>query len=31
MQKMQAMGFTSVYNLMGGMDAWKAAEKETVK
>ena len=29
--KMQAMGFTSVYNLMGGMDAWKAAGKEVVK
>jgi len=29
--KMQAMGFTTVYNLIGGMDSWKANGKEVVK
>ena len=30
-KKMNEMGFTTVYNLTGGMDAWKAEGKETVK
>ena len=29
--QMQAMGFSKVYNLIGGMDAWKGAGKETIK
>lgn len=31
MSMMQEMGFKEVYNLKGGMDAWKGAEKSTVK
>ena len=30
MSMMQEMGFKEVYNLKGGMDAWKGAEKSTV-
>ncbi len=29
--QMEKMGFTTVYNLLGGMGAWNAAGKETVK
>ena len=29
--QMQKMGFTSVYNLLGGMGAWNSAGKEVVK
>ena len=29
--QMQAMGFTAVYNLTGGMNAWNGAGKEVVK
>ena len=31
MAKMQELGFKEVYNLKGGMDAWKSAKKPTVK
>ena len=31
MAKMQELGFKEVYNLKGGMDAWKGANKPTVK
>lgn len=31
MAKMHEMGFKEVYNLKGGMDAWKGAGKPTVK
>ena len=31
MSKMSFLGFKEVYNLDGGMDAWKDAEKPTVK
>lgn len=30
-KQMEEMGFKKVYNLIGGMDAWKGAGKETVK
>jgi rhodanese-related sulfurtransferase len=30
-KKMSKMGFTTVYNLVGGITAWNAAGKETVK
>lgn len=30
MAKMQELGFKEVYNLNGGMDAWKGAKKPTV-
>ena len=30
MSMMQEMGFKEIYNLKGGMDAWKGAEKSTV-
>ena len=29
--QMQTMGFTAVYNLTGGMNAWKGAGKDVVK
>lgn len=31
MEKMKALGFTEVYNLSGGMGAWKEAGYEVVK
>jgi rhodanese-related sulfurtransferase len=31
MTKMQEMGFKEIYNLNGGMDAWKSSGKPTVK
>lgn len=31
MAKMKELGFKEVYNLKGGMDAWKSAKKPTVK
>lgn len=31
MDKMKQLGFKEVYNLNGGMDAWKGADKPTVK
>lgn len=31
MAKMKDMGFKEIYNLKGGMDAWKSAKKPTVK
>ena len=31
MGKMNKLGFKEVYNLDGGMDAWKSAGKPTVK
>ncbi|MCB9185395.1 MAG: rhodanese-like domain-containing protein [Flavobacteriales bacterium] len=30
MAKMKEMGFKEIYNLKGGMDAWKGAKKPTV-
>ena len=30
-KQMEKMGFTTVYNLVGGITAWSAAGKETVK
>ena len=30
-KKMEKMGFTTVYNLLGGIGAWNAAGEETVK
>jgi len=30
-KKMEKMGFTTIYNLLGGIGAWNAAGKETVK
>ena len=30
-KQMNKMGFTTVYNLVGGITAWNSAEKETVK
>jgi rhodanese-related sulfurtransferase len=31
MEKMAAMGFKEVYNLKGGIGAWRSADKPTVK